>query len=82
MYHDDNRPLIVTAQEVTDEILEMCEQTFESWFDDDEPIEWDHETVGFWARLESDYNLDLGDQLDSPAMRKIQKHVRAYKRTM
>ena len=34
------------------------------------------------ARLESDYNLDLGDQLDSPAMRKIQKHVRAYKRTM
>ena len=48
---------IIEADDVTDEVLRMAEETFESWFDDDQPIDWD----------------------DTPAMRKIQRHVRKYR---
>ena len=74
------REPITRADQVTDEILDMAEDTFSGWFDNDEPIDWEWEKYGFWSRMESDHGIDLGDQNDTPAMRKIQKHVRAYRR--
>lgn len=70
---------IIEVDDVTDEVLRMAEETFESWFDDDQPIDWDGDGYGFWARLESDHEIELGPQIDTPAMRKIQRHVRKYR---
>lgn len=72
--------MISTAEDVTEEVLRMAEETFESWFDTDDPIDWDGDGYGFWARMESDHEIDFGPKIGTPAMMKIQKHVRAYRR--
>ena len=74
---------ITEASDVTQEVLEVAENLFCDWFDDGGPIDWER----YWERFE-DYELpskkdtrfDFGPQLDTPAMRKIQKHIRAYKK--
>jgi hypothetical protein len=71
--------MIIEAKDVTEELLRMAEDTFEAWFDNDEPIDWDDDAYGFWARMESDFRIDFGPQIDTPAMRKIQRHIRKYR---
>lgn len=66
---------VTEAGEVTEEILTVAEQT-EEWFGDDQ-IDWDE----FWDRMDGSIlkdgtRLDLGGSNDSPAMRKIKKHIR------
>ena len=72
---------IIRAEEVTPYILELAEETHDGWFDADPTIDWDDDGYGFWSRMESDHDIDLGNQLATPAMLKIQKHIRAYRRT-
>lgn len=66
---------VTEASEVTEEILTVAEAT-EEWFGDDQ-IDWDD----FWDRMDGyiltdGTRLDLGGSNDSPAMRKIKKHIR------
>jgi hypothetical protein len=70
---------VITTDDVTESILRIAEQVFEDWFDFDEPIDWDDDSYGFWTRME-DHDIDLGEQLDTPAMRKIQRHIRKYRK--
>lgn len=59
------------ADDVTDEVLQAAEETSEFF---DGAIEWDR----FWDLLcGSDFDIE---DLDTPATRKIQKHVREFRR--
>jgi len=65
---------IQTAEDVTPECLTEAEQIFCDWFDNgDEPIDWER----FWDRLET-VGYTVTD-MDSPACRKIQRHVRKFR---
>lgn len=69
-----------TAVEVTDEMLSLAEDTC-TWFDDDAPIDWEE----FIDRLSEEGYLADGSRLDfetydSPAINKIKRHVREYRR--
>jgi hypothetical protein len=69
------------SSDITPEILRLAEETHNSYFDDGKPIEWDD----FIDRLCSEGYLSDGTRLDfdtydNAAVRKIQKHVRAYRR--
>lgn len=76
---DQRYTRIVDAEDVTDAILRIAEET-EEWFGDDQ-IEWDE----FWDRMDG-YHLpdgsvlDMGPSNDSAAMRRIKKHIRALRR--
>jgi len=70
---------VVEAADVDEVTLRIAERVFEDWFDTDESINWDDDAYGFWARMESE-GLDLGPTLGTPAMQKIQRHIRAYRR--
>lgn len=67
----------VSAEDVTEEILDLArEATDAGWFPDGK-IEW--ETV--WDRMDGatlrdGTRLDLGGDLSSPALRKIQRVIR------
>jgi hypothetical protein len=65
---------IQETQEVTAECLANCEELYDDWFDSDEPIDW----WLFYDRLESMFGWSI-TQTDSPASKKIQRHVRKYK---
>lgn len=70
-----------TAADVTEEMLGLAEDTHDSWFDDGEPIDWEE----FIDRLCKSGYLADGTRLEfetyeSPAINKIKKHVRAYRR--
>lgn len=57
---------------VTDEMVQDALAVVDGWFrGGDDRIEW--ETV--WDRLEG-WGYDMGDELDSPGMRKVQREVR------
>jgi hypothetical protein len=62
---------IQEASDVTPECLTACEDVFDGWFDHEgEPIDW----FAFYDRLES-YGWSLAN-MDCPATRKIQRHIR------
>ena len=71
----------VDAADVTEEILGLArEASDEGWFPDGR-VEWE----AVWdridgARLSDGSTLDLGSDLDSPALRKIQRVLRAERR--
>lgn len=70
-----------TADEVTEEMIDLARQTHDSWFDDGERIDWND----FLDRLCSEGYLADGSRLDfdtydSAAVRKIQKTVREWRR--
>jgi hypothetical protein len=69
----------VSADEVTDEILTMVTETVDGWYQDGR-IDWQD----VWDRvdgstLDDGRTVDFGDSLDSPAIRKIKKHVRDHR---
>ena len=74
--------ILETTADVTPEILEWAEQVFTDWFDDDEPIDWEHfidrfaDPHGF--RAEGAIPFDI-ESYDNPAIRKLKRHVRAYR---
>lgn len=68
---------VTAAAQATDEIQEIADDVIEGWYNDG-PIDW----ADVWdrmdgTRLDDGTYLDLGTQSDSPAMRKIQRKVRA-----
>lgn len=68
-------PMIIKqAEDVTPECLRASEEVFEGFFDNEgEPIDW----YSFWDRLEA-YGYTVLE-LDSPATRKIQRHIRKFR---
>lgn len=66
--------LIVNAEDVTPEILEVAENIVDGWYQTG-PIDWEN----VWERMENQ-DIDLGSDLDSPAMRKIQRHIRKIRK--
>jgi hypothetical protein len=82
MTDERNDRAVVAADDVTDEVLAAAEET-ETWYGDG-PIDWDD----FWDRLDgtqladgSEIDLSPNNEGDSPAMRKIQRHIRNLRRT-
>ena len=76
----DGYTRVTEKDQVTEEILAAAEDT-ETWFGDDR-IDWED----FWDRLDGYYlldgtRLDLGSTLDSPAMRRIRRHVLDLRKT-
>lgn len=67
---------IIEAADVTSDILEAAEEVFNGWFADSARIDWED----FVDRLESSTGTDFGDSMLSPAIKKIQAHVRAYRK--
>lgn len=74
---------ITAAEDVIEEILDLAQEVEEAWFADEPNIDWE----SFWDRLDGytvpgyeDREIDLGSEMDSPAMRKIQRHVRDLRR--
>ena len=70
-----------TAADVTEEILQLAEEISESWFGDDERIDWED----FIDRLCNEGYLKDGTKLDfeeydNAAINKIKKHIREYRR--
>lgn len=69
---------VIQAKDVTQEILDMAWSVIEGWYNSgDDRIDWDD----VWDRLDGSSLddgtfLDLGDQEDTPAMRKIQREMR------
>lgn len=71
---------ILKREDVTDEVLAVVEHVYDGWFTDGR-INWDD----FLERmdgsvLESGEKIDMGPELDSPAIRKIKAHVRKLRR--
>lgn len=70
---------VETAEDVTDEILEIVKGIVEGWYDEGR-IEWDD----VWDRMERTYlddgrGIDMGEDLDSPAIRKIKREIRKWR---
>ena len=70
---------IIEAADVTDEVLSVAEDA-EGWFVD-QPIDWED----FLDRMDghelADGTLiDMGESIDSPAIRKIKKHISNYRK--
>jgi hypothetical protein len=66
--------IISTADDVNEACLRAAEEVFEGFFDHDgEPIDW----WSFWDRLEA-YGWTVMET-DTPATKKIQKHIRRFR---
>lgn len=63
---------VVEARDVTEDLLEEAVSIVEGWYPDGR-VDW----ANVWDRMEQYSDLDLGTQIDSPAMRKMKRHVRA-----
>lgn len=71
---------VVTADDVTDEVFDLAESVTDGWYSDG-PIDWED----VWDRMEGSpmddgRPLSMGSELDTPAMRKIQRHIRELRR--
>jgi len=76
----EGHTLVTEAEHVTEEVLEAVRQIESGWFND-KPIDWE----AVWERLDgstldSGLRIDLGPEYGSPAMRKIQRVIRAERR--
>lgn len=67
---------VITAEEVTAQVLDAAEEIYDGWFADEERIDW-HD---FLDRLERMFFYDLGSSTESDAIKAIKKHVRKIKR--
>ena len=57
------------------ELTDAAENIVDGWYANGGSIEWED----FLYRLEEHTGIELGDSLDSPMIRAIKKHVRAYR---
>lgn len=67
--------LITQASDVDDKILEKAEDISDSYYADG-PVDWED----FINYMERGTELDFGLSMDSPAIRKIQRHIREHRR--
>jgi hypothetical protein len=68
-----------TAEDVTDEVMEIVRGIVEGWYDEGR-IDWED----VWDRMEKNVlddgrGIDMGDDLESPAQRKIKKEIRKWR---
>ncbi|MFF1701241.1 hypothetical protein [Streptomyces sp. NPDC058252] len=68
-----------TAEDVTDEVLELVQGIVEGWYDEGR-IDWED----VWDRmdkkvLEDGRGIDMGSDLGSPAITKIKKEIRKWR---
>lgn len=66
---------ITQAADITAEVLADAEEIYSGWYEDTR-IDWDD----FLYRLESRTGIDLGTEATSPAIRRIQSHIRAFRK--
>ncbi len=73
---------IITADDVTDEILSDCEDIEQGFYGNESRIDWED----FFDRRLDGYPLKngnyicLGNEYDTPAMRKIKRHINKVRR--
>ena len=72
--------LVTTADQVTDEVTDAARGICDGWFNDG-PIDWD----SVWERLDGTtladgQRIDLGPEMHSPAMQRIQRTIRKERR--
>ena len=77
------RPLktrIWQKESVSNEILVDAEHANDLWFNDVAKIKWSQfwDLLDGWPLKDGSY-LDLGTELDTPAMKEIKKHIRKYR---
>lgn len=61
---------------LTPELAEAAENIIDGWYPNGGDVEWED----FLYRLEEHTGVELGNSLDSPLIRAIKKHVRAYRK--
>ncbi|MFI7083816.1 hypothetical protein ACIBUR_09440 [Streptomyces anulatus] len=69
-----------TTEDVTPEIIELVQGIVEGWYNEGR-IDWED----VWDRMDKSVlgdgrGIDMGDDLAAPALRKIQKEIRAWRR--
>lgn len=73
---------VVTADDATDEILDLAEEWADQYADGSGRVDWEQ----VWDRLDGMqpddtlWGLDFGAEYDTPAMKKIQREVRKRRR--
>jgi hypothetical protein len=67
--------ILQSANSVTAVVLANAEYVVDGWYPEG-PIDWDD----FIDRLVAGTDYDIED-MDSPAVRKIQRHIREYRRS-
>lgn len=67
---------ITELVDVTQDVLDAAESVHDGWYADAGRVEWDD----FIDRLEGQLDADFGDDMQSPAIRKIQAHIRKYRK--
>ena len=66
----------IATREDADSIAEMVERVFDMWFASKPRVDWEE----FLDRMESYYDIDMGENMDSPAIRRIKGMVRELRR--
>lgn len=69
------------AEDVSEEMLTLAEETYDAWFSDDERIDWEEflDRLCKWS-INADPAWEL-DEYDNPAVNKIKRHIREYRNT-
>lgn len=67
------------AEDVTDEVLEIVQGIVEGWYDEGR-IDWED----VWDRMEKSVlddgrGIDMGEDLGSPAIKKIKSEIRKWR---
>lgn len=65
----------IRIAEDADQIREDIESIHSGWYEDESRVDW----TDFLDRLE-DYGYDMGESMDSPAIRRIKAIVRGIRR--
>lgn len=76
------KPAPQTAKDVTPALLALAENVYDDWFDDDEPIDWERfiDKMSTWMSQGTADGWEEFDTYWNPAISKIQRHIRAYRR--
>lgn len=57
------------------EIMQAAESIYDGWYSDSR-IDWEN----FIDRLESYTEVDFGNSMDSPLIRRVKAHIRKYRK--
>jgi hypothetical protein len=68
-----------SEDQVTEEILKIAQGIYDGWFDGVGPIDWENFLDRLdGAELADGSKIDLSEQMNSGAIRKIKREIRAY----
>lgn len=70
---------VEAAEDVTEEVMELVRGIVEGWYDEG-PIDWEN----VWDRMDKSFledgrGIDMGEDLGSPAIRKIKREIRKWR---